>query len=228
MRNVFGQNFVVLPRFTCDAAGAAELTAALAASKQTQGGDPLAAHGWFAQYARVRDPMGRMSACLRGAEVLATGERLNLSVAQLPLVSRRALGRAAARAGQVARRPASCRWCCRRSPPINTAQPLTGLLVDEWTETVPNTRETTAITFQFDPPDACAPQCVLLAVPPVPGVDWTSDALRQVLEETLDLAKLRAVDAETLGEVAQYLPALYLAFNAKDDAVSTDFAALTH
>jgi hypothetical protein len=111
---------------------------------------------------------------------------------------------------------------------INTAQPLTGLLVDEWTETVPNTCETTAVTFQFDPPDACAPQCVLVAVPPVPGVDWTCDVLRLLLEETLDLAKLRAVDAETLGEVAQYTPALYLAFNAKDDAVSTDFAALTH
>jgi hypothetical protein len=26
MRNVFGQNFVTLPRFTCDAAGAAELS----------------------------------------------------------------------------------------------------------------------------------------------------------------------------------------------------------
>ena len=101
-------------------------------------------------------------------------------------------------------------------------------MVDEWTETVPNTRETTAVTFQFDPPDACAPQSVLLAVPPVPGEDWTADTLRQVLVETLDLAKLRAVDAETLGELAQYLPALYLAFNAKDDAVSTDFAPLTH
>lgn len=104
---------------------------------------------------------------------------------------------------------------------------MTGVLVDEWTEVVPNTRETTAITFQLDPPDACAPQSVLVAVPPVPGVDWTQDTLRQVLEETLDLAKLRAVDAETLGEVAQYIPALYLAFNARDAAVSTDFAPLT-
>jgi hypothetical protein len=48
-----------------------------------------------------------------------------------------------------------------------------------------------------------------------------------VLEETLDLAKLRAVDTETLGEAAQYLPALYLAFNARDHAVSMDFAPLT-
>jgi hypothetical protein len=227
MRNVFGQAFVVLPRFACDATGAAELTAALAASKQTQGGDPLAAHGWFAQYSRVRDTMGRMSACLRGAEVLATGERLNLSVAQLPLVAgERWVGLPSV--PDTALPPGKLSLVLQTLATINTAQPLTGLLVDEWTETVPSTRETTAITFQFDPPDACPPQCVLVAVPPVPGVDWTSDALRQVLEETLDLAKLRAVDAETLGEVAHYMPALYLAFNAKDDAVSTDFAALTH
>jgi hypothetical protein len=227
MRNVFGQAFVVLPRFACDATGAAELTAALAASKQTQGGDPLAAHGWFAQYSRVRDTMGRMSACLRGAEVLATGERLNLSVAQLPLVAgERWVGLPPV--PDTALPPGKLSLVLQTLATINTAQPLTGLLVDEWTETVPSTRETTAITFQFDPPDACPPQCVLVAVPPVPGVDWTSDALRQVLEETLDLAKLRAVDAETLGEVAHYMPALYLAFNAKDDAVSTDFAALTH
>jgi hypothetical protein len=56
---------------------------------------------------------------------------------------------------------------------------------------------------------------------------WTTDTLRQVLEETLELATLRAVDTETLGEAAQYLPALYLAFNAHDEAVSTDFAPLT-
>jgi hypothetical protein len=227
MRNVFGQNFVVLPRFSCDAAGAAELTAALAASKQTQGGDPLAAHGWFAQYARIRDPMGRMNACLRGAEVLVTGERLNLSVAQLPLVSgERWVGLPPEPGKSLAAGKLSL--VLQTLAVINTAQPLTGLLVDEWTETVPNTRETTAVTFQFDPPDACAPQCVLLAVPPVPGADWIADTLRQVLEETLDLARLRAVDAETLGELAQYVPALCLAFNTKDDAVSTDFAALTH
>jgi hypothetical protein len=33
--------------------------------------------------------------------------------------------------------------------------------------------------------------------------------------------------AETLGETAQYLPAPHLAFNVKDDVVSTDFAPLT-
>jgi len=48
-----------------------------------------------------------------------------------------------------------------------------------------------------------------------------------VLMETLDLAKLRAVDTEALGAASQHLPGLYLAFNTEDHAVSTDFAPLT-
>ena len=83
--------------------------------------------------------------------------------------------------------------------PINPTQVMTGLLVDEWVEVVPNTHETTALAFQFDMPDSCAPQSVLIAVPPVPGQDWTTETLRRVLMETLDLAKLRAVDTEVAG-----------------------------
>ena len=214
MRAVFGQAFVVMPHFNCGAAGA-ELANALAATKVTQGGDALAANGWFTQHARVREPLARLAACLRGAEVLGTGERLNLSVAQLPFVANerwiglpQAAGKALA-AGKLS-------LVLQTTAPINTAQPLTGLVIDEWTEIVPRASETTAIAFQFAPPDACAPQCLLLAVPPVPGADWTGDTLRQVLDETRDLAKLRSVDAEMLGEAAQYLPALALAFNAKD------------
>ena len=68
---------------------------------------------------------------------------------------------------------------------------------------------------------------MLLAVPPVPAEAWTIAGLHRVLVETLDLAKLRAVDPEALTGTAQFLPALYLAFNAKDDVVSTDAAAFT-
>src|SRR5262249_56866100 len=87
--------------------------------------------------------------------------------------------------------------------------------------------ETRASAVQLDPPDACPPQCVLIAVPPVPGTDWTTETLDHVLMETLDLARCRAVDPETLGQLAQHLPALYFAFNAKDEVVSTDFTPLT-
>jgi hypothetical protein len=226
MRAVFGQEFAVLPRFSCDAPAVTELTAALAASKQTQAGDALAANTWLARYARVRDGVAGANACLRGAEVLGTGERVRLSVAQLPFVAGEKWVGLAPDQGQDL--PAGkLSLVVQAGAPVAVAQPLSGVLADEWTETVPNSRETTALTFQFDPPDACAPQNILVAVPPVPGTDWTIETLLKVLEETLDLTKLRTVDPETLGEAAQYLPALYLAFNARDDAVSTDFAPLT-
>ena len=60
----------------------------------------------------------------------------------------------------------------------------------------------------------------------LPNVWAVGDVVR-VLLETLDLAKLRAVDAETLDEIGHYLPALYFAFNANGDTVSTDFTKLT-
>ena len=225
MRAVFGQSFVVMPHFTCGTSGA-ELASALAASTAAQGSDALAANGWFTQHARLREPLARLAACLRGAEVLGTGERLNLSIAQLPFVANERWVGLPPDAGK----PLSASklsLVLQTTAPINTAQPLTGLVIDEWIEIVPSASETTAIAFQFAPPDACAPQCLLLAVPPVSGAAWTADTLRQVLDETRDLAKLRVVDAETLGEAAQYLPALCLAFNAKDDVVSTDFVPLT-
>ena len=64
-------------------------------------------------------------------------------------------------------------------------------------------------------------------MPPVPDADWIAATLFRVLQETYDLAKLRAVDSESLTETGQYLPALFVPFNAKDDVVSTDFAPLT-
>jgi hypothetical protein len=226
MRTVFGPSFVVLPRFTCTATAAAELNTALAASTQTQGGDALAAHTWFTRHARVRDAVARAATCLRNADVLGTGDRLNLSVAQLPfLATERWVGLPPDPGKAIPHSKLSL--VLQTTTTVNPAQPLSGVLVDEWTQVVPNAHETTALTFQLDPPDACPPQSILIAVPPVPGIDWTTDTLRQVLEETLDLATLRAVDTETLGETAQYLPALYLAFNAHDQAVSTDFAPLT-
>ena len=226
MRAVFGPSFVVLPRITLDAAGAAELGNALAASVPAQGGDPLAANTWFLRQARVRDPLARLGACLQRAEVQGAGARLNLNVAQLPFVAgERWVGLPAADQQEAPHGKLSL--VLQTLGPISPAQALTGLLVDEWVEVIPSRQETTALAFQFDLPNSCAPQSVLIAVPPVPGKDWTAETLRKVLMETLDLAKLRGVDTASLGAAAQHLPGLYLAFNAADHAVSTDFHPLT-
>jgi hypothetical protein len=104
---------------------------------------------------------------------------------------------------------------------------LAGVLVDEWTEIVPAATETAGIAVQFDPPDAAPPQAVLLAVPPILGEPWRIGSLCQVLLETLELARLRAVGPDQLGAIAHFLPAATLAHNTTGDAVSTDLNALT-
>lgn len=225
-RAVYGEGFVSLPAFTCDAGAAAELNAALAGGVQQQGGDPLAVHGWFTRCSRVRDPLARLGLCLRTSEVLASGTRLNLGIAQLPFdAAERWVGLPLPL--NAALPPGKLSLAVQPLTPIDAALPLCGLFIDEWVELVPNREETTALVFQFDPPNAFAPQTLLVAVPPVPGQDWTTENLRRVLAETLDLARLRAVDTRLLGSAAQYLPGIYVPFNAADAAVSTDFGPLT-
>ena len=227
MRTVFGTSFVAMPLFTC--AHGAELKSSLGASKELQDGDPLNVYTWFTRCARVRDSVARWSAPLRAAEVLGSTERLKLSVAQLPFDSseppQRWVGLPALPGKEV--QGGKLSLVVQSMGALNVEEPLSGLLVDEWAEIVPSATETTAIAFQFNPPDACAPQSVLLAVPPVRDQPWTVGSLHRVLVETLDLAKLRAIDAEALWEIAHYLPATYLAFNANDEVASTDFAELT-
>jgi hypothetical protein len=57
-------------------------------------------------------------------------------------------------------------------------------------------------------PSARAPQAILLAVSP-DGARWTGAALLDTLEETLDLARLRAVTLERTNGIARILPAIY-------------------
>jgi hypothetical protein len=223
-RAIFGSSFVVMPLFTCE--NAVELKDALAANEEVQGGDPLNVYTWLTRSARVRDPLARWSAPLRGAEVLGTGESLRMQVAQLPFAPEdRWVGLPPAEGKDV--QAGKLSLVVHAASSLRVDQPLCGLLVDEWVEVVPSSKETTAVALQFNPPDACAPQSVLLAVPPIPDQPWTVASLHRVLLETLDLAKLRAVDAEALGEIGHYMPALFLAFNKNNEVVSTDLAQLT-
>ncbi len=100
----------------------------------------------------------------------------------------------------------------------------TGLVIDEWAELIPNNRELTGIAFHHDDPGAEAAQAVLVAVPPAENVPWTVESLTATLDETFELATLRTVDAERLGPLGQFLPAIHLANNTAQDTVSTDFS----
>jgi hypothetical protein len=84
-----------------------------------------------------------------------------------------------------------------------------GLLVDEWTEVVPQKEEVTGLTFHFDRPNAEPPQAWLLATPASFTGEWKWDDLVGALNQTLDDARTRAVEPDELGKkFAALLPAV--------------------
>jgi hypothetical protein len=95
------------------------------------------------------------------------------------------------------------------------------LVLDEWVEVVPIRarrgaaedapiveRLTTGVTFNPAAPSARAPQAILLAVAPTAD-RWTGASIVEVLEETMELARIRAVTLERTNGIARILPALY-------------------
>ena len=111
----------------------------------------------------------------------------------------------------------------RAATPGSTDQ-WAGLLLDQWVEIIPARDEQTGIAFHYDDPGAEAPQTILVAVPRKPAKVWDLDSLIATVAETLDLAKIRAVDGELLGELGQLLPAVYLPDNTGGATVGTSFA----
>jgi hypothetical protein len=107
--------------------------------------------------------------------------------------------------------------------------PLSGLLVDEWVESVPAAKVTTGVAFNYEAPAARPPQSVLLAVTPPTAQRWELATLERTLLETLELARIRAADPQALAEdpvVHRALPAIYISLNLRDEALSTNFSRL--
>ncbi len=82
-----------------------------------------------------------------------------------------------------------------------------GIVLDSWVEVIPATQQPTAIAFNYNSPRPNAPSCVLVVPPSSTGASWVAADLVATLEETLDLAKVRAVDRELL-DLGQILPAV--------------------
>ena len=102
-----------------------------------------------------------------------------------------------------------------------------GLLIDEWSETVPNRREVTGLTFNYDAPDSAPPQALLLAVTPRETGSWSWDDLVETVRDTFRRARLRAVEPDQLGGLAgigTLLPAVIAEFSTGRGSVSLDYS----
>jgi hypothetical protein len=177
----------------------------------------------------VRPAVSRYDTLQALSEIVSTASRRDPALAQIP-----------AKTGQ-----GSDRWLAL---PLNGSTPETGrvaltawihdgtydhtklhsgLILDQWLERIPSTSETTAVAFHYTQPRARAPQSLLLAVSPDQRRSWDEQLLLQIINETIDLARVRTVDLDALNVGGQLLPALYFAFNAAGDTVSADLMVAT-
>lgn len=217
---VFGREFMILPRFK--PARPDLLERAFTVGPKLDDDPEGAVSAWFAQAARVRTPLGRWR---RLALYVGTmGTRLtSFSVAQLP--HQDGARWVALPFGEQGVRPPAGRMSLVLHRPASPAadQAWVGLLLDEWVELIPNAQEEAGVVFQYDSPGAQAPQALLLAVPPIRTERWDLDTLIRILHQTLELAKIRAVDSEYLGLYGQLLPMTFLAANPANETVATNF-----
>ncbi|HLO02257.1 MAG TPA: hypothetical protein VK191_04010, partial [Symbiobacteriaceae bacterium] len=191
------------------------------------GGDPLAPATFLQRMARVRENAGRFDQVLLYAEAFGQQAQDHLAVGQFPADSYDRWVGLPVEEGPFWSHGKLSVLAYRSEPGLSLGNAVTGLFIDEWTEVVPETEEMGGIAFHANEPNARAPQAVLLAVPPkMKGTQWSLDLLEQILRETLDLAKLRAVDPAALGQAGHFLPAIYLAHNTANATVSTDLKPL--
>ncbi|HEX8792895.1 MAG TPA: hypothetical protein VF765_18245 [Polyangiaceae bacterium] len=221
-RAVFGRDFSLISGFIFPAASpaGAEIAQAVANGPALLG-DPKAVDRWMTQAMRVRDALGRWR-MLRILAEASGSPRATWNVAQLPnqpgaswvgLPPNVGEERTSGKLSLLLHAPGGA---------FDATQAWYGLFLDEWVETIPNAREHTGIAFRYDDTGGEAAQTILVAVPPTATAQtWDFDSLAAIVNETLDLAKVRAVDLELLDPLAQLVPTIFLAANAGDDTIAT-------
>jgi hypothetical protein len=112
------------------------------------------------------------------------------------------------------------------APPPTATEQWCGVLLGEWPEIIPAVEEEAGIAVQYDAPGAQAPQAVLLAVPADNQPAWTYPVIERTLLDTLQLARVRALELSQLGDFGQLIPMTFLAENTAGAAISTSFAGV--
>ena len=233
---VLGDHFVLVPTFTVDTLQGAEWTnayqdrASLLDFQRDERDNTFAVDDWLYATARVSPKMRDVENLTFVAEALGTTAPL-LEPVQLPYA-------------------ADAPWMALEFPPeaktslanelllytasyaraFNSGEPQCGLLLEEWTEVIPAETETTGIAFQFDKPNAEPPQSILLATPPQFSGAWRWDDLVQTLQDTLDMARLRAVEPQQLDQEALsvFLPATILATTWRPVTIAADLSMVNN
>lgn len=230
---LLGKSFRILPHFS--AHNAQELQSCYSARNTILPNvQPLEIEGWIMGLSRVKESMNHLEQFSLMQSILGGQDEMGLSFAPLQLPYR-----------------SNDNWVGMELPldyyknhqndsafvsldklslvlafpdSFSSHNPLAGIIIDEWTESIPNQEETIGVAFHYDEPNAEPPQAILLAIHPETikngGKKWHWNQLKDTLHTTLALAKMRAVEPDHLqcaqdtintpfDAYAQLLPATY-------------------
>ena len=221
---MFGKEFMVLPPFTLSSSNLQAVQNAFQQSDALVAGDPVAPMRWLTQLSYVRPAIARLDAALGAAEICGESSVTlpELKLGQLPVQTNdRWLGLPwepdkPANNGRLA-------FACFTVGEPTAQVPFAGLLIDEWLDRVPSPEEKAALAFHYNEPSASPPHALLLGVCPDQRKYWDDDLVSAILQETLELAKIRTVDLQSIQQVGQILPALYFPLNLRGAAPSAHF-----
>ncbi|MEO7983166.1 MAG: hypothetical protein ABI688_03685, partial [Bacteroidota bacterium] len=111
------------------------------------------------------------------------------------------------------------------SAAFNPTDSVSGILIDDWNEKVPQAALTAGVSINYDQSNAEAPQCLLLLTAPEIKGSWEWQSVVDSILETMTLAKKRAVDSEIIQStwLSQFLPAMVAPIDAKNNTPNLDF-----
>jgi hypothetical protein len=225
---LLGEDMVVVPEFVLPPAVGSAVQAAVAWSRSGQltahldASRPTAVDDWLHGVARVRAKLRAFEQAALLAAALGRPEP-RLAPIQLPHASEPWIGLEFAPGFKLTGE--RLLYTAHYPAAFDAAQPQCGLLIDEWTETIPQDRQTTGLAFHHDAPDQEAPQALLLMTPPT-DAGWSWQDIMDTLHETLDMAALRAVEPSQVDATpfATLLPATVMAATVHGASIAANLA----
>jgi hypothetical protein len=228
---LFGEDVTLLPQLTLTSDSADELANAVTYSLDGHLTSHLAARAfpvddWLHSVARVREKMHHWESAMVLGEALGATGSLEPTPIQLPHVAGEKWFGLEFEAGA---NIASERllYTASLEQPFDASQPISGLIVDEWTEVIPAKSEETGVAFHYDRPNSEPPQAWLLALAAVRNGAWRWDELVDAVTDALDSAKRRAIEPVHVDGTpySWFLPATMSSYTFPEISISNNLLA---
>lgn len=213
IQSLLSSNFKVIPRFTLKPLSEKDFNNQSIQSENDfsySNAAPLDMEIWTAEVSKVRESMG----CLQQIRMFSDFSGISLgeaSVFQIPFDLERDkewVGREVS-SEEAVRDKDSLVLFDKENFSSRKDVPNTGIIFDQWMELIPYEHQRGGVVFNFDQPNAEAPQVILLAVPAkitmrrknsnsYEAKNWTLNDLITTLNDTRIMAQNRAVEPDHL------------------------------